>query len=104
MLFSMDVGNGNPVSSLCFKPGNEEIIYVSVENEVKCFDLHVPTSWNQLESYNYNKEEINQIACHPKSSFLAAADDAGDVKIVDIHQRCLYKTLRAGHQSVSFPL
>lgn len=21
MLFSMDVGNGNPVSSLCFKPG-----------------------------------------------------------------------------------
>ncbi|KAH6793027.1 cellulose synthase family protein [Perilla frutescens var. hirtella] len=81
MLFSMDVGDGNPVSSLSFKPGNEEIIYVSVGNEVKCFDLHVTTSWKQLESYNYNKDEINQIACHPKSSFLAAADDAGDVKI-----------------------
>ncbi|KAG6419277.1 hypothetical protein SASPL_121493 [Salvia splendens] len=104
MLFSMDVENGNPVSSLCFKPGNEEIIYVSVENEIKCFDLHmvcfdfvtflssnaitnslvqcVRHSWKQLEeSYNYNKDEINQIACHPKSSFLAAADDAGDVKI-----------------------
>ncbi|KAL0398441.1 UNVERIFIED_CONTAM: hypothetical protein Sradi_2187400 [Sesamum radiatum] len=108
MLFSMDVGNGDAVSALCFKPGNEDIIYVSVGNEVKCFDLHmecldfsississtyidVPiltqshpicqtASWKQLESYSYNKDEINQIACHPKSSFLAAGDDAGDVK------------------------
>ncbi|KAK4399260.1 WD repeat-containing protein 53 [Sesamum angolense] len=100
MLFSMDVGNGDAVSALCFKPGNEDIIYVSVGNEVKCFDLHMTASWNQLESYSYNKDEINQIACHPKSSFLAAADDAGDVKIIDVHQRCLYKTLRAGHKSI----
>ncbi|KAL3617013.1 hypothetical protein CASFOL_039407 [Castilleja foliolosa] len=97
MLFTIDVGNGNPVSSLCFKPGNEDIIYVSAGNDVKSFDLHVPTSWKQLECYNYNKDEINQIAWHPKSSFVAAADDAGDVKIIDVHQRCLYKTLRAGH-------
>ncbi|KAL0305602.1 UNVERIFIED_CONTAM: hypothetical protein Sradi_5977500 [Sesamum radiatum] len=81
MLFSMDVGNGDAVSALCFKPGNEDIIYVSVGNEVKCFDLHMTSSWKQLESYSYSKDEINQIACHPKSSFLAAADDAGDVKI-----------------------
>ncbi|KAL0352953.1 UNVERIFIED_CONTAM: WD repeat-containing protein 53 [Sesamum angustifolium] len=101
MLFSMDVGNGDAVSALCFKPGNEDIIYVSVGNEVKCFDLHMTASWKQLESYSYNKDEINQIACHPKSSFLAAADDAGDVKIIDVHQRCLYKTLRAGHKSTA---
>ncbi|KAI3456126.1 hypothetical protein Pfo_012789 [Paulownia fortunei] len=100
MLFTMDVGNGNPVSSLCFQPGNDDIIYISAGNEVKCFDLHMTASWKQLESYNYNKDEINQIACHPKSSFLAAADDAGDVKIIDVHQRCLYKTLRAGHKSI----
>ncbi|KAL8460695.1 hypothetical protein ACS0TY_031496 [Phlomoides rotata] len=100
MLYSMDVGNGNPVSSVCFKPGNEDIIYVAVGSEVKCFDLHEPTSWKQLESYNYNSDEINQITCHPKSLFLAAADDAGHVKIIDSHQRCMYKTLRAGHQSI----
>ncbi|KAL0442621.1 UNVERIFIED_CONTAM: hypothetical protein Slati_1984800 [Sesamum latifolium] len=133
MLFSMDVGNGDAVSALCFMPGhmiagvgicqfrsiqsdfvsvgNEDIIYVSVGNEVKCFDLHMEcldfsississtylesvailtqshpicqiASWKQLESYSYNKDEINQIACHQKSSFLAAADDAGDVKDV----------------------
>ncbi|CAA0817801.1 Transducin/WD40 repeat-like superfamily protein [Striga hermonthica] len=100
VLFTANVGNGSPVSSLCFKPGNEDIIYVSAGNEVKCFDLHMIASWKHLGCYDYNKDEINQIACHPRSSFLAAPDDAGDVKIIDIHQRCLYKTLRAGHTSI----
>ncbi|XP_057950121.1 uncharacterized protein LOC131145076 isoform X2 [Malania oleifera] len=58
------------------------------------------TSWKPLESYNYNKEEINQIVCNSRSSFLASADDCGDVKIIDINQHCLYKTLRAGHTSI----
>ncbi|KAG5561949.1 hypothetical protein RHGRI_004849 [Rhododendron griersonianum] len=99
MLFVMLVGE-DPISSLCFKPGNEDIIYVSSGTEVKAFDVHSATSWKWLESHNYNKEEINQIACNSRSCFLAAADDGGDVKIVDIHQQCLYKTLRAGHTSI----
>lgn len=57
-------------------------------------------SLKQLECYNYNKDEINQIAFHSKSPFLAAADDTGDVKIIDIQQRCMFKTLRAGHKSM----
>uniref|UniRef100_A0A5B7AZL6 Putative cellulose synthase A catalytic subunit 8 n=1 Tax=Davidia involucrata TaxID=16924 RepID=A0A5B7AZL6_DAVIN len=99
VLYVMDVGN-NPISSLCFKSGNEDIIYASSGNEVKAFDVHMATSWKPLESHNYNKEEINQITCNSKSSFLAAADDGGDIKIIDIHQQCLYKTLRAGHTSI----
>ncbi|CDO96845.1 unnamed protein product [Coffea canephora] len=100
VLFVMDVGNHNPISSLCFKPGNEDLVYVSIGSEVKCFDVHMAGSWKPLESYSYNKDEINQIACNSKSSFLAAADDCGDVKIIDIRQHCLYKTLRAGHSSI----
>ncbi|KAL4563336.1 hypothetical protein LXL04_027377 [Taraxacum kok-saghyz] len=99
LLFTMDVAQ-NPISSLCFKPGNEDIIYVSSENEVKVLDVHMLASWKPLESFNYNKEEINQITCNSKSSFLAAADDGGDIKIIDIGQKCLYKTLRAAHQSI----
>ncbi|KAL8228731.1 hypothetical protein R6Q57_013631 [Mikania cordata] len=99
LLFSMNVAQ-NPISSLCFKPGNEDIVYVSSETEVKVFDVHMLASWKPLESYNYNKEEINQITCNSKSSFLAAADDGGDIKIIDIRQKCLYKTLRAAHESI----
>lgn len=99
LLFTMDAAQ-NPISSLCFKPGNEDIIYISSENEVKVFDIHMLASWKPLENFNYNKEEINQITCNSKSSFLAAADDGGDIKIIDIRQKCLYKTLRAAHESI----
>ncbi|PWA71151.1 transducin/WD40 repeat-like superfamily protein [Artemisia annua] len=99
VLYTMDVAQ-NPISSLCFKQGNEDILYMSSENEVKVFDVHMLASWKPLESYNYNKEEINQITCNSKSSFIAAADDGGDIKIIDIRQKCLYKTLRAAHESI----
>ncbi|KDP21124.1 hypothetical protein JCGZ_21595 [Jatropha curcas] len=95
----MEVGQ-QPISSLCFKSGNEDIIYVSSGSEVKCFDVHMATSSKLLQSYNYNKEEINQIACNSKAAFLASTDDYGEVKIIDIHQHCLYKTLRGGHTSI----
>ncbi|XP_057998377.1 uncharacterized protein LOC131177435 [Hevea brasiliensis] len=97
----LEVGQ-EPISSLCFMPGNEDIIYISSGSEVKCFDVNMVTikRYRLLQSYNYNKEEINQVACNSKSTFLASADDSGDVKIIDIHQHCLYKTLRAGHTSI----
>ncbi|KAL5774225.1 hypothetical protein ACOSP7_011782 [Xanthoceras sorbifolium] len=95
----IDVGS-EPITSLCFKSGTEGVVYVSSGKEVKSFDVHMPTSWKPLETYNYNKEEINQIACNSKSSFLACADDSADVKIIDIRQHCLYKTLRAGHSNI----
>ncbi|XVE51490.1 hypothetical protein DITRI_Ditri02bG0045300 [Diplodiscus trichospermus] len=97
----MDVSN-EPISSLCFNSGNENIIYVSTGKEVKCFDVHMlaENSWKPLGGYNYNKEEINQVTCNTKSSFLAAADDGGEIKIIDIRQQCIFKTLRAGHTSI----
>ncbi|XWS19728.1 hypothetical protein CRYUN_Cryun31cG0041200 [Craigia yunnanensis] len=97
----MDVSNES-ISSLCFNSGNENIIYVSTGKEVKCFDVHMlaENSLKPLESYNYNKEEINQVTCNSKSSFLAAADDNGEIKIIDIRQQRIFKTLRAGHSSI----
>lgn len=78
----MDVGR-SPVTSLCFKAGDEDNIYASVGSEIMCFDVHLASSsWKPLESYNYNKEEINQIAFSYKSPFLAAADDSGEVKLL----------------------
>ncbi|KAJ6416751.1 hypothetical protein OIU84_002595 [Salix udensis] len=74
-----------PISSLSFNPGNEDIMLVR---------------GTPFKSYTYNKEEINQISCNSKAAFLASTDDGGDVKIIDIRQHCLYKTLRAGHSSI----
>ncbi|VVB08085.1 unnamed protein product [Arabis nemorensis] len=99
--FTINVGT-EPVSSLCFKTGNEKILYASCGNEIKSFDVHTlgDDSLKPFESYSYNKDEVNQVVCNGRSSFLAFADDSGDVKIIDIGRKCLYKTLRAGHTSI----
>ncbi|CAK7350390.1 unnamed protein product [Dovyalis caffra] len=74
-----------PITSLCFKSGNEDIMYVSSGNEVKCFDVHNMASMcTPFKSYNYNKDEINQIACNSKAAFLASTDDGGDVKVLSV--------------------
>ncbi|CAH8390928.1 unnamed protein product [Eruca vesicaria subsp. sativa] len=72
-----------PVSSLCFKTGNENIIYASHGNEIKSSNVYMLSdgSWKPLESYSYNKYEVNQVVCNGRSSFLASADDSGDVKV-----------------------
>ncbi|CAH8391976.1 unnamed protein product [Eruca vesicaria subsp. sativa] len=59
------------------------------------FDVYMLSagSWKPLDSYSYNKEKVNQVICNGRSSFLASADDSGDIKIIDICQKCLYKTL-----------
>ncbi|KAL5698286.1 hypothetical protein ACHQM5_029345 [Ranunculus cassubicifolius] len=98
VMFTMEVHK--PISSICFKHGNEEVLYACSGTEVISFDVRVASSWKPLEIYNYNKEEINQVSCSSKSSFIAAADDSGDIKIIDIRQHCLYKTLRSAHTSI----
>ncbi|CAN6483871.1 unnamed protein product [Victoria cruziana] len=99
VVISLDVG-GQPVSSICFKPDNEVAIYASVGTEIKSFDLNMASSDKILESYNYSEEEINQISFSSKSPFLAAADDSGDVKVIDVRHNCLYRTLKAAHESI----
>ncbi|ONK80454.1 uncharacterized protein A4U43_C01F17880, partial [Asparagus officinalis] len=80
---------------------NEDVVYASSGTQISCIDVHMASStWKPLETYSYNKEEINQIAFSPNSYFLAAADDSGDVKIIDTRQQCLYKTLRGVHSSI----
>ncbi|THU61103.1 hypothetical protein C4D60_Mb07t19750 [Musa balbisiana] len=101
VLFTIDVGE-EPVSSLCFKAGNEDILYASSGTKVSCFDIQMASSWKPLETYSYNKDEINQISFSTKSNFLAAADDSGEVKIIDSCQQSLYRTLRMICSCVQF--
>uniref|UniRef100_J3KXG5 Anaphase-promoting complex subunit 4 WD40 domain-containing protein n=2 Tax=Oryza brachyantha TaxID=4533 RepID=J3KXG5_ORYBR len=88
-----------PISSVCFKAGNEDLVYASAGNEILSFDVRMGPQAEPLEKYNYNRDEINQIAVSSKG-FLAAADDSGDVKIINTIQKCMYKRLREAHTSI----
>lgn len=51
--------------------------------------------------YAYNSDEVNGIALSPNGRYLAAADDAGEVKVVDVRSDALHKTLRGGHSNIA---
>ncbi|CAD6341629.1 unnamed protein product [Miscanthus lutarioriparius] len=76
----MEAAN-KPISSICIKPGNEDCVYISAGNEILSFDVRMGTQSKPLETYNYNRDEINLIAVSSKGFLAAAADDSGDVKL-----------------------
>ena len=52
------------------------------------------------QRYTLNAEEVNQIAVNAAGSFLAAADDAGEVAIIDLKSHSRRKRLRGGHSNL----
>lgn len=52
------------------------------------------------QRYTHNAEEVNQVAVNGTGSFLAAADDAGEVAIIDLKTHSRRKRLRGGHSNL----
>lgn len=52
------------------------------------------------QRYSHSADEVNQVAVSATGSYLAAADDAGEVVIIELktHSRC--KRLRGGHSNL----
>uniref|UniRef100_A0A0E0MSV1 Uncharacterized protein n=1 Tax=Oryza rufipogon TaxID=4529 RepID=A0A0E0MSV1_ORYRU len=59
VLFTMEATN-QPISSMCFKAGNEDLVYASAGNKILSFDVRMGPQAKPLDTYNYNRDEINQ--------------------------------------------
>ena len=53
-----------------------------------------------IHSRAFNNDEINSVSAAPNGRFLAAADDAGDVKIIDTSTWQLFKSMRGAHDNI----
>ena len=53
-----------------------------------------------LHSQSFNSDEVNSISMSPNGRFLAAADDAGDIKVIDASTWQLFKSMRGAHDSI----
>ncbi len=53
-----------------------------------------------LQRYAFNSEDINSLALSPNGTYLAAADDSGEVKIINVRTQELHKTLRGSHTNI----
>lgn len=53
-----------------------------------------------LHRYSVNNDEINSLALSPNGTYLAAADDTGAIKIINIRTHQLHKTLIGCHSNI----
>ena len=53
-----------------------------------------------LHSRAFNNDEINSVSVAPNGRFLAAADDAGDVMVIDASTWQLFKSMRGAHDNI----
>ena len=86
------------VNSITCSPLDDNFLSVSVDNVVLLYDRR--SMPKPLQEFKFNQEEINQMALNEKGNFLAACDDSGEVKIIDLENSKLYKTLTKHHTNI----
>lgn len=96
--FSVAFGDSQDVTSVCFCSKESKHLYVSCGKKICFFDTRNVSSpvW-QIE---HSKDEINQIALNHKNSFLAAADDSGEIQIFELPSAKPFKTLSRRHTDI----
>jgi WD40 repeat protein len=90
--FHIDDDAEDDVTSIVCSSVSPEVFYAACGVKICSFDLR------QLDRpvaiYNFNEEEISEIALNEKENFLAAADDSSNIKVINLTDGKLYKTLR----------
>ena len=86
------------VNSITCSPLDDNFLSVAVDNAVVLYDRR--STHKPIQEFRFNQEEINQTALNEKGNFLASCDDAGEIKIIDLENNKLYKTLTKHHTNI----
>lgn len=86
------------VNSITCSPLDDNFLSVAVDNAVVVYDRR--STSKPLQEFRFNQEEVNHTALNEKGNFLAACDDSGEVKIIDLESNKLYKTLTKHHTNI----
>lgn len=93
LMNKLQVGDSeDDVTSIACSSVKPDLFYVACGSSVHCLDLRQLTG--AVNVYSFNEDEINEVSLNEKETFLAAADDSGNIKIINIADNKVYKTLR----------
>ena len=82
-------------------PDSDEKYAVSFNNCVAVYSFVSEIALIQpLHIFRFNDDEINQLDINAKSSFICSSDDSGDIKVIDVQNVCLYKSLTRQHRNI----
>ena len=68
------------------------LFYVACGVRIYSYDLRNLSTFSK--SYDVNEEEVNEITLNEKENFLAAAEDSNNVKVINLSDSKVFKTLR----------
>ncbi|XP_026557211.1 WD repeat-containing protein 53 [Pseudonaja textilis] len=80
------------VTSIVFSPTCSRRLYVSHGEIISMLDIRCLKE--PVECFHVNEEEINCLSVNETDSFLAAADDSGAIKIIDLQSKKLSRCLQ----------
>ena len=115
------------VPSVALHPNNHNLLFCCCDSSVLCLDqrkvnhlcsfkyrpcIMKPSQAHDdgsnlqggdgcLHRLNFNNEEVSSIAVNAKGTMLAAADDAGQVAVIDLATNSLARLLRSGHANLA---
>lgn len=84
-----------PISSVCFSSLEEYTFFASSGTIVSQFDIRNVITPTRV--MNENLDDINQITIDEKGKYLAACDDSGTIKVIDLERGKIFKTLSRIH-------
>ena len=91
------------VSCICQFPP-ETFLALSVNQSILIYQYSLLngmiTSLSLKDQYSFSGEEINQIDIHPKGSYICSCDDSGEIKVVDVKNKTLLRTLAHFHENI----
>ena len=81
-------------------PNVDDKYAVSINNCVAIYALTRDRALKSLHVFHFSGDEINQVDINPRASFICAGDDSGDIKVIDVENLCVCKTLTRQHKNI----
>ncbi|KAG0046565.1 WD repeat-containing protein 53 [Gryganskiella cystojenkinii] len=98
-------GKGLFVTSTTFTPADEHTIYVGSGHKIYTYDLRMESLLLSVDKsskvYGGAEDEINQIDINYRATYLAACDDSGDVRVLDLKTDKWMRPLERKHQNIA---
>ena len=90
------------VPAVCFHPAADgRRLFAGAGARVLELDLRrTGAGAAPLRAFEWSCDEVNQVAVNSKGTLLAAADDSGEVVVVDLERGELQKRLRGAHDNI----
>ncbi|KAF7243296.1 WD repeat-containing protein 53 [Varanus komodoensis] len=88
----VQIQKADDVTSVVFSPIHPSRLYASHGETISMLDTRCLKE--PIECFHVNEEEINCLSVNETDSFLAAADDSGAIKIIDLERKKLSRCLK----------